>query len=143
MRMLRELSFRRSVFCCAERKVQLHGFADSSDIAYCAVIYARVMCSHGESCNLWTARSRLVPTKDCSMPQLEPLSCLLLSELMVIVKNAVEGEVKIYWWGRVYCWSDSQVALWWVKSENKLWETWVQRRVEKIRKNVGKDVWHM
>ena len=75
--------------------------------------------------------------KDCSMPRLELLSFLLLSELMVMVKHAVEGEVKIE---RIYCWSDSQVALWWVKSENKLWEAWVQRRVEKIRKNVGKDV---
>ena len=55
-----------------------------------------------------------------------------------MVKNAVEGEVKIE---RIYCSSDSQVALWWVKSDNKLWEAWVQWRVEKIRKNVGKDVW--
>ena len=138
MRMLRELSFRRSVLCCAERKVQLHGFADSSGVAYCAVIYVKVTCSHEVSCNLWTARSRLVPTKHCLMPRLELLSCLLLSELMVIVKNAVEGEVKIE---RIYCWSDSQVALWLVKSENKLSEAWVQRRVEKIRKNVGNYVW--
>ena len=136
--MLRELSFRRSALCCAERKVQLHALADSSGVAYCAVFYVRVTCSHGVSCTLWTARSHLVPTKHCSMPRLELLSCLLLSELMVMVKNAVEGEVKIE---RIYCWSDSQVALWWAKSDNKLWEAWVKRRVEKIRKNVGKDVW--
>ena len=113
MRILRELSFRRSVICCAERKLQIHGFADSSGIPYCAVIYVRAMCSHGVNCNLWTARSRFVPTKDCSMPRLELLSCLFLSELMVMVKNAVKGEVKVE---RVYCWRDSQVALWWVKS---------------------------
>ena len=78
------------------------------------------MCSHGVSCNLWTGRSRLVPTKDCSMPRLEILSCLLLSELIVMVKNAIEGEVKVE---RIYYWSDSQVALWWVKSKKKFWET--------------------
>ena len=50
-----------------------------------------------------------------------------------MVKNAVESEVNIE---RIYCWSDSQVALWWVKSYNKLWKAWVQPRVEKIRKNV-------
>ena len=93
--MLKKLSFRYSVLCCTERKVQLHGFADSSCVSYCAVIYVRVMCSHGVSCNLWTARSRLVPTKDCSVPQLELLNCLLLLELMVMVKNTVEDEVKI------------------------------------------------
>ena len=67
------------------------------------------MCSYGASCNLWTARSRLVSKKDCSMPRLELLGYLLLLVLMVMVKNAVEGEVEIE---RIYCWSDSQVALW-------------------------------
>ena len=67
------------------------------------------MCSYGASCNLWTARSRFVSKKDCLMPRLKLLGCLLLSELMVMVKNAVQGEVEIE---RIYCWSDSQVALW-------------------------------
>ena len=119
MHMFRELSFRRSVLCCAERNVQLHGFAYSSGVVYCAAIYVRVMCSHGVSCSLRTARSHLVPTKDCSMPRLELLSCLLLLELMVMVKNAVEVVVEIE---RIYCWSDSHVALWWMKSENKFSE---------------------
>ena len=56
---------------------------------------------------------------------------------MVIVKNAVEGEVKIE---RIFCRSHSHLALWWLKSKNKLWKAWVQRRVEKIRKNVGKEI---
>ena len=42
MLMLRELRFRRSVHCCTERKVQLHAFADSSGVTYCAVIYVRL-----------------------------------------------------------------------------------------------------
>ena len=42
--MLRELSFRLSVLCCAERKIQLHGFADSSG----AVIYVKVMVVMGK-----------------------------------------------------------------------------------------------
>lgn len=57
---------------------------------------------------------------------------------MVIIKNVVEGEVKIE---RIFCRSHSHLALWWVKSKNKLWKAWVQRRMEKIRKNVGKDIW--
>ena len=62
MCMLRELSFRLPVLCCAERKVQLHGFADSSGVAYGSVIYMRVMCGYGVSCSLWATRSRLVPS---------------------------------------------------------------------------------
>ena len=74
---------------------------------------------------------------DYLMPRLDLLSCLVLSELMVTVKNAVEGELKIE---RIHCWSDSLVALFWVKSRNKLWEAWVPRRVKKVQKNVGKEV---
>ena len=95
MCMLWELRFMRSVLCWAERNVQLHDFADNSGVVFCAVIYVRVACSHWVSCNLWATRSRLVPTKDCSRPRLELSSCFLWLELMVMVKNAVEGEVKI------------------------------------------------
>ena len=38
MCMLREISFRRSALCCAERKVQLQGFADSLRVAFCVIV---------------------------------------------------------------------------------------------------------
>ena len=77
MRILRELSFRRSVLRCAKRKVQLQGFAESSGVAYCAVTYVRVMCSHGVSCNLWTAGSRLLPTVRCHDWSFSVVCCCL------------------------------------------------------------------
>ena len=63
------------MFCTllCEKKVHLHGFADSSGVAYSTVIYVKVMCGDGLGCSLWTARSRLVPTKDSSMSRLELL----------------------------------------------------------------------
>ena len=106
---VKDLSFRLSVLCCVERKVQLHGFGDSSGIVYYVVISVRIVFNHGISCNIWTRASHLVPTKHCSLPGFGLLlSCLLLSKLMVKVKNGVEGEVKIE---SIYFWSDSQVLL--------------------------------
>ena len=53
----------------------------------------------------------------------------MLSELMVMVENASEGKVIIV---SICCWSDSQVALWWVKSGSKLWKACIQELVEKV-----------
>ena len=88
--------------------------------------------------SLWVSKSRLVPSKSFSIPRLELLACLLLSKLVVSVLKAVEGEVKVL---HVFCWSDSQVSLWWIKQCRKRWSIWVQNRVEVIRKNTSPDIW--
>ena len=41
----------------------------------------------------------------------------------------------------VFCWSDSQITLWWIKQVQKSWKIRVQNRVEKIRSNVPIDSW--
>ena len=41
----------------------------------------------------------------------------------------------------VFCWSDSQIALWWIKQVQKSWKIRVENRVEKIRSNVQIDSW--
>ena len=32
----------------------------------------------------------------------------------------------------IICWSDSQIALWWIKQNRKEWKPWVENRVTKI-----------
>ena len=56
---------------------------------------------------------------------------------MAMVKKMAEGELKIE---RIYCWSDSLVALFWVKSRNELWKAWGATMGEEELKNVGKEV---
>ena len=62
------------------------------------------------------------------MSRLELLSCLVLADLMAMVKNRAEGELKME---RIYCWSDSLVALFSVKSKNELWKAWGPRWVKR------------
>ena len=72
--------------------------------------------------------------KELSNPWLELMACLLLSRLMVFVKLAVEKEVFVK---NIFCRTDLQIALWWIRQRCKKWKIWVQNRVEAIRKNVN------
>ena len=61
--------------------IELHGYCDSSEQAYCAVIYIHAPSRDGS-----TSESRIVtlivPIQKTSIPRLELLSCVLLAELM-------------------------------------------------------------
>ena len=100
---------------------QFHGFCDSSQEAYCAVVYIRIQNSVGISVDLLTAKST---------PRLELLSCLLLAKLMSTVLNALKCK---YSEATVKCWTDSEIALCWITGIRKQWTSLVESRVTKIR----------
>ena len=118
--------------------IEFHGFCNSFAQAYYAVVYVRVVCSHGVKVNFWTGKCRVAPMKDISIPRLELLACVLLSKLVVLVVNAVRLEVQVR---NVFCWTDSQIAVWWIKQSNKRWNVWVQSRTEIIRNNISSEHW--
>ena len=128
----------RHVLCCEGRDVELHGFSDSSGKAYGACVFVRVICEHGGSVRLWTSKCRLAPVKELSIPRLELMACLLLSRLMVSVKLAVEKEFSVK---NIFCWTDLQIALWWIRQSRKEWKIWIQNRVEALRQNFNVENW--
>ena len=71
-------------------------------------------------------------------PRLELLACLLLSEQMKVVFDAISIQIII---NEIFCWSDSQISLWRVKQFQKSWKIWVENHVEKIRSNVPTHCW--
>ena len=113
---------------------------DSSSEAYGVAIYIReISKSKQVHTTLYSAKCRLVPSKGLvSIPRLELLSCLLLSEQKKAVFDAISIKTTI---NEVFCWSDSQITLWWIKQVQKSWKIRVQNRVEKIRSNVPIDSW--
>ena len=58
--------------------------------------------------NFWVGKRRLAPMKKLSISWVELLACLLLSELVISVVDAVKSEVRIK---KICCWSDSQIAI--------------------------------
>ena len=96
--------------------LELHGFCDSSNAAYAATFFVRVVTPVGVVVNLLSAKSKVAPLKAVTLPRLELLAYLLLSKLVVSVRKAVEVELEI---GSVMLWSDLEIALYWIRRLKK------------------------
>ena len=122
------------------KKVELHGFSDSSNLVYCAIVYLRLVCENDEvDVFFLSSKSKVAPLKTLSIPRLELLGCTLLSKLLEEILFAVESRIKI---DEIYCWTDSKVALHWIYGKEKMWKPWVENRVVGIRKIVAREQWH-
>ena len=126
---LSKVSVNRHVPCCDCGIVDIHGSCDSAGKAYCTIVFAKVLCSRGVSVNFWAGKSRLPPMKKLSISRLELLTRLILSELVISVVDAVNNEVSIK---EICCWSDCQIAIWWIKQCGKVRNVWINNRVEKL-----------
>ena len=120
------------------QSVVLHGFCDSSLQCYCGVLYLQIFTSTGVRVFFLAAKTKVAPLKELSIARLELLGCVLLIDLFNQVKFAIEKRVNIE---HVKFWSDSIVALCWIKGRTKTWKPWVENRVVKIRKVIDDENW--
>lgn len=138
---LKELSIPRYLLHQPKpRLIELHGFADASERAYGACIYLTAFHEDGSfTAELIAAKSRVAPTKTLSIARLELCAAKLLVDLTSRLKNKVFSDVKI---ARTYYWTDSSIALCWIKSEPHRWATFVAHRVTKIQELSSILDWH-
>ena len=79
-----------------------------------------------------TAKSRVVPIKKkLTIPRKELLGNFILAKSMIVVNKALSDELVI---NDKFYWTDSMITLSWIKAENKEFKTFVQNRVNSIRK---------
>ena len=95
------------------------------------------MCSYGVSVNLWVGSINLHRLR--IFAQLEPLSCLLLSEPIAMVVKVVEVEVKVK---KVFYWSDSQITIQWICQIGKKRKCRIQNKVDTVREKVAVENWY-
>ena len=105
--------------------VELHDFNDASFQNYEACTYVR-------STSLVIAKSRLAPMKLPTIPRLPFLGNLLLCRLMLSVDDALSKVLQI---SKKCFRMDSQVTLAWTSSQRKEFKTFVENRVQEIRRN--------
>ena len=121
------------------QSVQIHGFADASERAYGAIVYLRVELTDGTVfTELVTSRTRVAPINGDTIPRLELLGALVLARLIKSVLTGFERTLRV---DSVFCWSDSQIALWWIWGVNREFKQFVQNRVVEIRGLVKTSHW--
>ena len=93
---------------------ELHGFSDASKSGFGACVYVRSFCRSGKvTVRLLTAKCRVAPLKTETIPRLELLGTLLLSNLITSVKSALKNCVNF---DKMFLWTDSKVTLNWIKA---------------------------
>lgn len=122
---------------CSTR-FNLIGFCDASLQAYAAVIYLLMKGdSESYSC-LVASKTRVAPLSKQTIPRLELISALLLSKLISQVSTALKDELPLE---PPRCYTDSKVALYWIRGENKEWKQFIQNRVTSIRRLCPQQLW--
>ena len=69
-----------------------------------------------------------------TVPRIELLGILLISTLVSRVLRAFETELLI---SKLFCWTDSHIALAWIKDDVKEFKPWIDNRLVKVRENVA------
>ncbi|XP_029340892.1 uncharacterized protein LOC115033071 [Acyrthosiphon pisum] len=113
----------------------LHGFGDSSEKAYAAVVYLVSTQKHSASM-LLTAKTRVAPIKKMTIPRLELCGALLLAELTNALLKSTNINIQ-----SVNLWLDSIVTLHWIGSDPARWLTFVSNRVGQIQTLTPSAVW--
>ena len=116
----------------------LCGFCDASTTAYAAVVYlvARMEKEGEGSVRFLASKTRIAPRQTVTIPRLELLSALLLARLVTTVLSALEPCLE------VECYTDSTVALHWIKGTCKEWKQFVQNRVNEISQKTPPELWN-
>ena len=104
----------------------LHAFGDTSGSGISSAVYAVITQASGVSKGLIAARSRLAK-RNLTIPRLELVAAHMAANLVDNVRTALEG----FPITSVHGWSDSTVALHWIKGGGS-YKQFVTNRVRKI-----------
>ena len=107
----------------------LHVFADASTKSFGAVAYL----VENNIVNFVIAKSRLVPTKPPSLPQLELTATNIAAKLAKYVQKTYQNDFEIK---STNIWSDSEITLHWICSSTLHKKPYVRQRVSNIHELV-------
>ena len=126
-------------FCvdkCSEASIQLHVFADASDMGFGAVCYARYSFPDGTiKVSFVMARNRVAHLKQL-IPRLQLQAAVLSVRLHCLVKQELTVTVK-----RTIVWSDSKTLLQYIANESRRFHTFVVNRVSEIHDTTDPTQW--
>jgi hypothetical protein len=121
-----------------QHDLQIHVFGDASERGYGAVVYACTPLSDGQyKSSLIMSKCKVAPLKKITLPRLELMSCLIAARLLKFVKESLELSNSVIY----RCYTDSTVALSWVKGNPNKWKQFVSNRVREIQDLTDPSSW--
>ncbi|KAF0299414.1 hypothetical protein FJT64_027820 [Amphibalanus amphitrite] len=120
---------------CAE----LHVFADASPKAYGSCVYLRFRQPDGSYCvSFVMSKGRVAPLRQrLTLPRLELMACLMAAELVKFVRESLHLPEDTQY----VCWSDSMIALGWLRGRPERWGVFVRNRVVQIQELTALENW--
>jgi hypothetical protein len=82
------------------------------------------------------AKSRIAPIKGLSIPRLELQAAVLASRIASMVRKELRLPIR-----SVRFWSDSEIVLKWLASENRRYSSFVHHRVNEVTESSSSDDW--
>ncbi|CAH2088666.1 unnamed protein product [Euphydryas editha] len=124
---LAQLRIPRKLTCSKSTSYELHGFCDSSEVAYGAMIYLRATDETGNIQVFFVcSKARVVPLKRIPLPRLELCAAVLLADLYKYVHDTCFAHIPF---NSVFLWSDATIVLSWLHSHASRWTTFLANRV--------------
>lgn len=120
------------------RKWELHVFCDASMAAYGSVAYIRETRDGFSPVLQLASKTRVAPVNqgNLTLPRIELLAMVIGSQLAVKITAAINH---IEW--TAHLWTDSRIALDWVKKPPEQWKPFIRNRVEVIRSRFPPSLW--
>ena len=135
---LKNISVPRHIMAEAnEELLELHVFSDASKKAMAAVAYVRCSTEDGIKNFLLICKTQVAPLKVVSIPRLELQACLMGAKLSKFIETHV-ALTKV----KTMLWTDSAVALSWIRSESRSLKPFAANRVSSIQELTDNDQWH-
>ncbi|XP_050563300.1 uncharacterized protein LOC126912915 [Spodoptera frugiperda] len=106
-------------------------------IAYAAVVYCRIVNARAQiHSHLITAKTKVAPIKQISIPRLELCGSVLVAKLLIEV-----AEVMNIPKANIHAWTDSSVVLAWLNDHPSRWKTYVANRTSEILSLLDNTQW--
>lgn len=136
---LSELHIERHAVLPSVTSCELVGFCDASSRGYAACIYIRSCDDQGAvKIRLLIAKSKVAPVKPVTIPRLELMSAVLLSNLMKFIKTTLT-RIKL---NKIIALTDSTIVLSWLQTEAYKLKTFVSNRVAQIIDIIPPSNWY-
>ena len=116
----------------------LCGFYDASVNTYAAMVYLVIHTESGNLVKFVASKTRVAPLQRQTIPRLELLSTVLLTRLVSNVTDSLSMQFDL---SQPRCYTNSQVALFWIVGRGKEWKPFVQKCVNEVRSLIPIECW--